>query len=95
MSARISYTEISTEDRERLTAEAYRLKPRLRVARFAAVFVPIVFSRAIADRIFSMNGSFIKNLGLTIAVGVVLCFVIWEIFGRRQLKAKVEELVNA
>ena len=95
MSPYVSYRDIPKEERKRLTTEVYRLTPRLLTVRFAAVFLPILFSGLLADYIAARNGPFLSRLAIVIASTLILSALIWETLGRSRFKAEVEKLKNA
>lgn len=95
MTTHVNYRDIPKEERNLLAAEAYRRTPRLRVVRFAAAFLPILFSRLLADYVVPRNGPYISRLAVVVAFALILSASIWETLGRPRLRAEVEQLKNA
>jgi hypothetical protein len=95
MNAYVNYADISALDRKRLTTEAYRQSRGLRAVRLASILLPILFSGVVAKSIFPVDGSFPVKFSVSIITALILCAAIWEVFGRRQLKAEIERLKNA
>ena len=91
----VSYRDIPKQERTRFVETAYHQKPRLRVVRFAAFLVPMMFSGLLTDLVVSKAGPFLLRLGFHILFAVGLCVIVWEIFGRPRLHAEVEKLKNA
>ena len=73
---------------------AYHKKPKLRVVRFAALLVPMMFSGLLTDYVVSKDGPFLLRLGFHVLFAVGLCVIVWELFGRPKLQAEVEKLKN-
>jgi hypothetical protein len=94
MTTHVNYRDIPKEERKRLASEAYRRTPRLRTVRFAAVFLPILFSGLLADYIVPRNGPFLYRLAVVVVFALILSASIWETLGRPRLKVEVEKLEN-
>jgi hypothetical protein len=95
MTAHVTYGEIPKEERKHLADEAYRQTPRLRVVRFAALLIALLFSNLVTDGLVGKGSAFLPRLGVHIAAALVIYGAIWELVGRRQLKAAIEKLKNA
>ena len=95
MNTRVNYRDIPKDERKRLATEVYRLTPRLRTIRFAAIFLPILFSGLLTDSVVPKGGPLLPRLGIRVLFSVILCAAIWETLGRPRLKSEVEKLKNA
>jgi hypothetical protein len=94
MTTYVRFRDIEKGERKRLSAEASR-QPHLRAALFAAIFVPLLLSGPLADYVAPMGSLSLAHFGARLVAALILAAIIWEIFGRRRLKADVEKLKNA
>ncbi|WP_157693928.1 hypothetical protein [Opitutus sp. GAS368] len=95
MTTHVNYRDIPKEERKRLESEAIHRTPRLRTVRFAAVFLPVLFSGLLANYIVPSNGPFLSRLAVVVVFALILGVSIWETLGRPRLKIEVEKLKNA
>ena len=94
MKTYIYYRDIDKGERKRLAMEASK-QPRLRVILFVSILIPLLLSGVLADSIVSKNGPFWEHLVVRLVSALILAGIIWEIFGRRRLRADIEKLKNA
>jgi hypothetical protein len=92
MNTHIGYSDIPKEERKQLAAEVYRLNPKLRAVRFAALLAPILFSGLFTDSVLPKDTSPLLHWVVRLVFALALCAIIWESSGRLQLKAETEKL---
>lgn len=88
------YSDIPRDERKRLAVVAYR-QSRVRTLLFAAIFIPMLFSKTIADYVVPQSSSLLAHFGVTLGISLIFTAVIWESVGRGLLKAEIVKLKNA
>ena len=95
MKTHVPYRDIPVKERKELGAEVYRRSPGLKILLFVVVLGSVLGTKLVLDHVWPQKGFSLARSATAVGGAVILFTIIWEIFGRRRLRAEVETLKNS